>query len=281
MTRRQREDRARRLAEAEEQLRSLPPEPPPGKASDYIERFDHWIESHPGLPVALWCRVSARGQGRRGNPDDQESGLRRVVGAHGGRVAEVFPHVGPGWDTEALTAALATCRKRGIRVLLAETTDRFLRHPEYHSSENPDAQPTEEQFRQLARNAAHYGVTLLTHLHPDASPAEVRSYQSTRGQRAKGKAGGRPKRKVPGAKKQRREQLGLSKTFWLVGVGYSRREVAEITGVPPSTVTGWVRNRLGGGGPNLHWSGPPVRLEVAENTDETPGGGRAPGEQNR
>lgn len=80
--------------------------------------------------------------------------------------------------------------KRENATILAESTDRYIRNPGYHSKDMPDLQATDVDLRELTRWAE--GVTLTTLLGPDAPPTEVRSYQQKRGQAAKGRKGGRP-----------------------------------------------------------------------------------------
>ena len=61
------------------------------------------------------------------------------------------------------------------------------------------------QFEELRRITL--GVPLVTLHNPDASPEDERSYQTKRGQEAKG-SGGRPRDKKPGHKtRERKEKL--------------------------------------------------------------------------
>ena len=76
-------------------------------------------------------------------------------------------------------------------IIVAESTDRYLRHHDYHA--DTTLLPTVGQFEDLKARAQ--GVTLATVLPPDATKAEVSSHQKKRGQRAKGNKGGRPAKK--------------------------------------------------------------------------------------
>ncbi len=228
----------RRAADADRR----PPDEPAGRrsfrASDFIHDLADLAGAGTVTAVVLWCRVSARVQARTGNASDQEANLRRALQRLGIPVVAAFLHVGPGWDLHGgrLAQAVQRAREHGA-ILVAETTDRFLRHPGYHSRENPDARPTEAQFRELARLAG--GVVLATHLDPDASPAEVRRYQALRGQQAKGSRGGRPKLHEAGYKKRRRERLRPA-VLRLWQSGRSVREIARRVRVPQTTVHNWI-----------------------------------------
>ncbi len=226
-----------------------PPPNPPGRASRYIGRGDREIRL--GTPVIPCCRVSKRPQRYRGNLDDQEQGLREFVADFGGVVVGVVRHVGSGWDGPWLIKAVARARMCGA-VLLAESTDRFIRPLDYHSKRNPDAQATEEDLRCL--RCWTKGVRLLTVLDPDASPREVRSWQRKRGQSAKGRKGGRPRSqpppeqtpaKYPGYKKDRREAK-LPAVLQRRARGESLRQIAEAEEVPVATVEEWIQKHRRG-----------------------------------
>jgi hypothetical protein len=102
------------------------------------------------------------------------------------------------WGIRQLVPAIELARKHGA-ALLAESTDRYLRHHDYKST-NP-VPPTDDQFRALAELAGD--VPLVTVLPPDATHGEVRSQQIKRGQQAKGRKGGRPTKARPGDTKRR------------------------------------------------------------------------------
>ncbi len=205
----------------------------PGKASRIIQPFS----VTPGDLIVLALRKSGRERGF--NLDDAESNLRRAVESKGGVVVEVVRHVGSGFYPFWVARAAAISKQHGA-TLLAESTDRFIRHPGYHSNDFADAQAREVELLELERDAD--GVRLMTHLHPDATPREVRSYQSKRGQREKGRMGGRPINRTPGYKKKRQqEKIGL--VLWLHRRGWSIRRIAaeRMVGVPKSTVSEWIQ----------------------------------------
>ena len=160
-----------------------------GTASDFISRCIDVIV--PGTLVVLCCRVSRDKQNRDGNLDDQERYLRQTLEAMGAVVVAVVRHVGPGTDLGWLARAAKLAKKHGA-VLVAESTSRFCRHPGYHSSEWPDAQARESDLEDLPYFTE--GVPLATLLHPDATPAKEKAFQTNRGRQMKGRTGGRPKK---------------------------------------------------------------------------------------
>jgi hypothetical protein len=210
-----------------------------GKASRFIRLFD----LKPGDRVYLVLRVSNCERER--NLIDQEVNLRRLVEAVGAIVVGVYRISISGRDPYWLGYAARQAQKLGATVLLAESTDRFIRNRYYHSSKHnrKNLQATEKQLEELAYWTR--GMKLMTHLHPDASPSEVRSYQSKRGQREKRRKGGRPKNRTAGYKKRRQEEkIGL--VLWLHRNNpqkWSVRRIAEkpMVNVPKSTVHEWIQ----------------------------------------
>jgi hypothetical protein len=204
-----------------------------GKASVFIRNLD---TLQPGDKVVLYCRVSIRDN--KLNLADQEAALRAAVAARGASVVEVVHVQQGGADSSWLANAVAMAKAHGAK-LVAESTDRFKRHRDYHSVDYPDLQATEDDLWNLRYMTE--GVPLITLLDPDATPGDVRSYQSKRGQAAKGRRGGRP------AKKRTRYQTGQrevcrSKLYWLcIVLGMEYRAVARLLNVPEANVRRWVR----------------------------------------
>jgi DNA invertase Pin-like site-specific DNA recombinase len=78
------------------------------------------------------------------------------------------------------------------------------------------------------------GVGLVTLMEdPDATPEEIRSHQTHRGLKAKGKKGGRPK-------KRSRTEL-MAEAQRLHEQGHSQVVIAGQLGVDPTTVSRWLR----------------------------------------
>lgn len=208
------------------------------KASHYIARAKVLL-SQPNRKVVLWVRVSGREQKRKHNPADQEAYLRHKATKRGFAVVGVVLHTGSGWviGNPDFLRAVRMARRRGA-ILLAETTDRFVRHKDYHSDTNFNAQASESQLAELSRLAD--GVVLATYLHPDASPARVRRFQSKRGQWAKDNKGGRPLKKRPGYLKDRKTRL-LPRVVKLYEQGHTLREIARRVSVPHTTIRNWLK----------------------------------------
>lgn len=239
----------------------------PGKARNYIIKL---ADLQPNQKVILCCRVSDFPQNFRGNLDDQKAGLQRAAENHGGNVIAIFLYVGsgcdPGWlETLPILeqeAALQNSRPvmvacvpgmkpacavdlaiENSAVLLAETTCRFIRHRGFHTEYWPDAQAREHELQDL--RIVTSGVPLMTLLDPEASPSDVRSLQSKRGQHEKGRFGGRPKSKRPGEKKFLRQKW-LGTVRKLRRKGRSLREIAQElscrTGrrISHSTIQDWI-----------------------------------------
>lgn len=206
-----------------------------GDASSFIND----IESlHSSDKVILCCRVSRCAQRERGNLKDQEANLRQAMKLLSVDVVDVVTHVGSGADPSWLTRAAHKAEKTNA-ALVAETTDRFIRHPGYHSKENPNAQARDCDLEELAWCTG--GVMLVTLLPPDALPGQVRSFHTARGQVQKSQKGGRPRTHPRGYKKQRRSS-SLAKASWMRRCGLSIRRIAELLKTPKTTVQDWIRN---------------------------------------
>jgi hypothetical protein len=143
----------------------------------------------PGTPVVLYCRVSGRAQDDSGTLDRDERFLRAFVAERGAVVVGVAALVASGFDPDSPVRrnrpardnlGRAACLARAVNgVVLAAETDRFVRHPGYHSAEWFDAQARESDLDELERAAG--GAVLATVLDPDAGAATSRRHQSERG----------------------------------------------------------------------------------------------------
>ena len=193
----------------------------PGKASIYICHAPDAIK--PGDRVILCPRVSRCVQQRNKNLADQEQNLRAEAERLRAKVVGVERHVGSSYDPTWLSRALALAEKKAAK-LLFESTDRIIRTPAFHSSRSPNSRPTELDFKMLRQYAD--SVTLTTVLHPDATPSEVRSYQRKRGQKAKGRKGGRPPKQPRRAWKMRK-QARIERAKKLRDAGQSYEQIAN------------------------------------------------------
>jgi hypothetical protein len=205
----------------------------PGNFTKVARSFD---EEMPHDKVFLIERVS--GCERKRNLKDQDANLRSAIKPVGAKVVGRFAIQVSGTDPFWLWKAAQQAKRVGATVLLAETTDRFIRHPSFHSVLRPNYQATDEQLKELVE--ATQGMRLITHLDPDASPSEVRSYQRKRGQRFKRNKGGRPKNRTAGYMTRRWEDLHR-KVEWLAKHDWSVRRIAAKVKVPKSTVDEWIR----------------------------------------
>lgn len=228
--RRRRVSAARRLA-----LRAKP-----GRASDYI--------THGGIlrgdVVLLWCRVSSREQDRTGNLRGQEHALQTAMLSAGARTVGVLPWTGSGQSPYArMSEAARMARKLGATKIVAVSTDRFIRHPDFKATGTEyerDARASSDQLEELVLWAN--GIELVTLIHPDAPLSECMAAHKRHGQKAKGNRGGRPRKRGPYQPSHRdRCFAGCSKVFWLRGCGYSLREIGTLLGRPHSTIQGWER----------------------------------------
>ena len=230
--------RKRRQPRRKASARRAPPRR--GKASAYIDQ----AEIRPGMRFVLALRVSAGSQDRRNNIQDQEDTLWRIVEESGGRVVGTFRHTGSGTNPEWLREAAAHAHTMKA-VLLAETVDRFVRPEAYHSKLCHDAQATDADLKLLRQVCGE--VRLMTYVHPDASPREVKAYHTKRGQRAKGRKGGRPRAQKRGYKAEVQAQR-MSDVLELCWVGDSVRKIAKLLQLFPTQVQRYVARLRAGEG---------------------------------
>lgn len=113
--------------------------------------------------------------------------------ARGGEVVGVHRWIRPRYDSDCVMAIVSGAKRRRATHLLAETSDRLIRHQSFHSVERPNLRATAGRLKDLVD--ATDGLQLMPHLDPDASPADVHSYQRKSGQWAQGNKGGGSKRK--------------------------------------------------------------------------------------
>lgn len=206
-----------------------------GKASNFIKHFgtNAWL----GIRVVLCCRVSTQSQ--RNHLPDQVAYLTRIVEAAGGTVVDIVCYEGWGGNPNWLVDAARKAQACGA-ILLAETTDRFIRSDDYHQSKRPNSQATEDDLELLRMCVGD--VTLMTDLPPDETPGNVRSLQSSRGKNAKGNNGGRPKKR----KKRIQKRWSIetkAQARQLHAKGFSLRRIAAKLNATVSTVQYWLAAR--------------------------------------
>lgn len=214
-----RRGRARRERRHE---RQAAPPIPPAKASDYLSHLKDLVRTGAATAAILRCRVSRHNQ--QPQLDDQAAALRhRVEDELGIPVVGVFGEVAPGWDLDRqpeLDAAIQAALAHGPgTVIVAESADRYLRHPVYNGDKK--SRPTVAAFEALIDRAQ--GVPLATLLPPDAPYDDVRRYQEERGRKAKGTPVGRPRKTKAGDSKKHHVMM-RSKLFWLGKYGPLKQE---------------------------------------------------------
>jgi len=248
MNRRKREQRTNRsvAANVKRRLRErYLPDSKPAKASKYLHHFKKYHKKHPNMQALIYTRDSTGAQAYRRNLDTHKKVLRREHKKMKIPILGCYPEVSSGWilndDRWALVKAVKKARKyirKGKPVVIVTTSsDRFLRN-EYFTTNGPDVLPTKAEFEKLKKLTRN--VPLVTLLHPDMPPMEVRSWQTKWGQKTKGNKGGRPKVNKPGYKKKQRLEK-LPRVLRLRKKGASWRDINALTGVAKTTATDWVR----------------------------------------
>lgn len=186
-----------------------------GTASNYILSLSEMVQ---GDRVVICCRVSGRVQKWKRSLDKQERNLRQIVKKRGGIVVGVVSYQGSGIDPSWLLEAARLARKHRA-ILLAESTDRFIRHPSFNTDYWPTAQAREADLWNLESWSP--GVLLMTVLDPDAKPSLVRNYQQDRGKRMT---------KTPGYKKQETIEA-TPEIIRLKKAGLTQHEIARRVGM--------------------------------------------------
>ncbi len=115
-----------------------------GRASAYIKHAPE--ELRQGDLVILCCRVSTCSQDHDGNLQSQVANLTDRAKHFGVEILDVVQYVGSGTEPLWLFRVAEYAKRHGAK-LFAETTDRFIRHPDYHSIANPDAQAGEPELQ--------------------------------------------------------------------------------------------------------------------------------------
>lgn len=211
-----------------------------GDASRFVES----LIVVPSQRYIVCCRVSNREQ--KANLVDQRLNLHRVISGGGGIVDRVIEHVGSGWDCGWLVEAALLARRTGA-ILVAESTDRFVRNLYFHSQCRPQLQATDQELQDLQLGTL--GVRLMTWLSPNMPLSEVRRHQTRRGQQYKGRRGGRPASAAGHKKRRFARKLPVVQFYaWLAEPKTPRpiRWIAHQSGVPVETTRRWL-NKYGTG----------------------------------
>jgi DNA invertase Pin-like site-specific DNA recombinase len=189
----------------------------------------HVAELEPQLAI-VYARVSSQGQAE--HLKYQKADVRKFLKELGFTVVVSSSDIAPGWENGRPGLRRAILKAKSIKaIVVAESANRFWRN-----KSNRDAPLTFDDLQKLAAEAG--GVQLATVKHPDASPSEVHSQQTKRGQGGRGNYGGRPRQRTP--KKARRQRLGREVTK-LRRKGLSYRRIATRLKVPLATVYTWLK----------------------------------------
>lgn len=174
-----------------ERPRGIRPRRPRGVRQRTAANTFHGIQSiQAGDVVLLVARGSRPTQ--QPNLESELEALAEAVRRRGARPvtdASVSKRIGRGYDNDAdqepwstwLANVADTARREGCDMVLAETVDRFVRHPQYSNRQQHWVAGTSQLLR--VRRATD-GMKLVTLAAPTASPSENRSVQTSRGIRA-------------------------------------------------------------------------------------------------
>lgn len=206
----------------------------PGDPAKYFHSFE---DLDPGTTVAILCTESTKDQLQ--NLHEQERWMRRKLALDKGiRVAKYFPYVGPRKSPftsayrKILREVSAYCRRRQID-LAVFATNRPLRAKDYHPEYNFDVHPTEQELEDLAD--WFHGIRVFSWVGPNASPTEIKRFETKRGKWAK-----RQSKKFPGSTKQRREEL-MQEALTLDARGFPQAEIERILGPDQTTIGRWLK----------------------------------------
>ncbi len=234
----------REVASARERYRKSDPELfEPG--ADEIGIASHYISDirslKSGQQVVIYCRVSSCTQEHSKNLSNQEENLKHELEQKWFIIIRTFREVGAGWqeDRDGLLLA-AEHALANDAVLVAESVTRFIRSRDYNSKTNWKVKPIKAEYRRLLRETK--GVKFATLVDPDAIPQEIRSYETKRGKKAKGKPGGRP-RKQAGRGDPKRKEMMLPTVERMLRQGASLKDTGNNVGVSHTTVMNW-RNEI-------------------------------------
>lgn len=139
------------------------------------------------------------------------------------------------WLEETTKIALS----KDAEFLVMDTLSRFVRNPDYHSANCPNARPRHCDLVELSRRVSGLIMATLS-LHPDASNAEEESWHKRRGQLMSNNKPGPTGDKKPGWAKERRERH-LLEVLWLLRSGDAPSLVSRDTGIPLKTIREWWR----------------------------------------
>jgi len=219
------------------------------RASHYLHRLRDYHLEHPDMVAIRYNRESSDTQYYRGNHDTHKWRLCRACKKYDIPYYGFYHETCSGKilnrDRKALLTAVRKAQALTVEgkhaVILATSTDRFLRNENFNPKYNPHVLPIEAQFERLMKLSS--GVPLVTVVPPDRSWKKVRGYQSKWGQRNKGNKGGRPILKSSGWTIRRRKKK-MPRVRKMLKRGKNVTEIARKLQMSRSTVDEWVKNYL-------------------------------------
>lgn len=140
--------------------------------------------------VVLHCRSSKEQQKYSGNLDDQVKSCTDEIVRRKLPIYFTQAIVCSGWQPEIYIPPIVQKAKECNGIIVAETIDRLMRPMDYHSVTNPGAFLNDWMLGKLENLLD--GIPTFTLQNPNASPGENRGTQIKRGQKEKGRKGGRP-----------------------------------------------------------------------------------------
>ncbi len=236
MNRREKQIKRERLEVARQ--RAIENEPGPEEREATPKQILKYVQKaniQPGEDYFLAYRVTTDKQADNGDLDDLLIELREAVESSGANVVGEKGHIGPGEDSEWLEEAGDWA---GKAIIISTDLSRLKRHPDaYKHKRNYDLQPRLVDLEELRKHTKE--ARIVTLVDPTAKPSEVWAERSKRGQRRKGRKGGRPEVKSAGYKKRRKNKL-LPTVLEMLKQGKKPAQIARILGRADSTVRDWI-----------------------------------------
>lgn len=195
-------------------------------------------------PLVLYCRVSTRMQELRKNLDNQAKYNTKALCDLGYIVIGKEREAASGWeltpDERPALARAVKLAKDKAAIIVVENYDRLIRSYGYSPTNNNLALPTEYELVQIRKLLGFVQVACIV---PPTTKRfgkdGQRSAETKRGQKQKGRMGGRPRKKSPGYKKHLREAKA-PEALRLRNAGHSIRKIAKMINVPRTTVSRWI-----------------------------------------
>lgn len=188
---------------------------PPGVASDYFRSFDDLKADDEDSRTIVAARVSTRQQHRRRNLDNQVALLQQKLRHIGHEPLGPIVWTGSGWVTETgewIDSLVEFAVENHATKVIAESSCRWIRHWNYHSTKRPGVLPTVAEYDRLFESIS--SLSLYTYLDPDLPWHRVRAHQTRRGMQAKDKKGGRPRAWKTGYNGREEEYMDLAKSLY-------------------------------------------------------------------